>query len=163
EGKTRKQAAGQLGLPEGTVAGRLARAPKMLAKRLTRRGIALSAGALASLLAQQAAAAVLPASVASSTIKAIALGAAGQALGAGGGDGSHRRAPGGSAARAPGGALVWTTVAQLARTLCDSRQDSEEGRRGNRVPIRRETPVRAQAGDSRRRADVRDLERCPPP
>src|SRR6516164_6401664 len=42
EDKTRKEVARQLGCPEGTVAGRLARARAMLANRLTRRGIALS-------------------------------------------------------------------------------------------------------------------------
>ena len=34
EGKTRKEAARQLGLPEGTLAGRLTRGREMLAKRL---------------------------------------------------------------------------------------------------------------------------------
>src|SRR5262249_11436145 len=38
EGKTRKEAAAQLGVPEGTVAGRQARARTMLAKRLARHG-----------------------------------------------------------------------------------------------------------------------------
>src|SRR5262249_41492925 len=47
EGKTRKEAARQLGVPEGTVASRLATARGMLAKWLTRRGVVLSAGALA--------------------------------------------------------------------------------------------------------------------
>src|SRR5260370_30651850 len=45
EDKTRTQAAQQLGVPEGTVAGRLARARVMLAKRLSRHGLAVSGGA----------------------------------------------------------------------------------------------------------------------
>src|ERR1700723_3379314 len=47
EGKTRKEAARQLGCPEGTMAGRLTRARIMLAKRLARHGLALSTGTLA--------------------------------------------------------------------------------------------------------------------
>ena len=83
EGKTRKEAARQLGCPEGTVAGRLARARTMLAKRLTRRGVALSGGALAAVLSQQAASAGVPASVVASTIKAASLLAAGKAAATG--------------------------------------------------------------------------------
>src|SRR4051812_29899908 len=55
EGKTRKEAAHQLGVPEGTVAGRLARARAMLAKRLSRHGLALSSGTLAAVLSENAA------------------------------------------------------------------------------------------------------------
>jgi RNA polymerase sigma factor (sigma-70 family) len=83
EGKTRKEAARQLGVPEGTVAGRLARARTMLANRLVRRGLTLSGGLLAVVLAQNAAAAGVPASVASSTITAASLVAAGEATAAG--------------------------------------------------------------------------------
>jgi RNA polymerase sigma factor (sigma-70 family) len=79
EGKTRREAARQLGVPEGTVAGRLARARTMLAKRLARLGWSKSGGALAAMLAQNAASASVPASVACSTIKAATLFAAGQA------------------------------------------------------------------------------------
>jgi RNA polymerase sigma factor (sigma-70 family) len=50
EGKTRKQAADQLSWPEGTVATRLARGRARLAERLTRRGLALSGGALVNVL-----------------------------------------------------------------------------------------------------------------
>src|SRR5262249_33720659 len=57
EGKTRKEAARELGCPEGTVGGRLARARAMLAKRLAQRGVALSGGALAAVLSQKAASA----------------------------------------------------------------------------------------------------------
>jgi RNA polymerase sigma factor (sigma-70 family) len=79
EGKTRKEAARQLRVPEGTVAGRLARARTMLAKRLTRRGLAMSGGVLAGILSQQAAVAGVPASVVSSTIQAASAFAAGKA------------------------------------------------------------------------------------
>jgi RNA polymerase sigma factor (sigma-70 family) len=78
EGKTRKEAARQLGVPEGTLAARVARARVMLAKRLARQGLALAGGALGMMLAQKAASAGAPTSVASSTIHAASLVAAGQ-------------------------------------------------------------------------------------
>jgi RNA polymerase sigma factor (sigma-70 family) len=77
EGKTRKEAAGQLRCVEGTVASRLVRARALLAKRLTKRGFTLSGGALGALLAQQAASAAVPNSAVASTIKAAGLWAAG--------------------------------------------------------------------------------------
>jgi RNA polymerase sigma factor (sigma-70 family) len=46
EGKSQEQAARLLGCPRGSVAGWLARARNLLHSRLTRRGVALSAGAL---------------------------------------------------------------------------------------------------------------------
>src|SRR5207249_6723472 len=58
ESKTRKEAARQLRVPEGTVAGRLARARTMLARRLARHGLAVSGGALAAVVSEQAAACV---------------------------------------------------------------------------------------------------------
>jgi RNA polymerase sigma factor (sigma-70 family) len=70
EGKTRKEAARQLDIPEGTVAGRLARARTMLAKRLGRRGLRFSGGALGTLLAAQTGSACLPPVVLSATIRA---------------------------------------------------------------------------------------------
>jgi RNA polymerase sigma factor (sigma-70 family) len=81
EGKTRKEAAQLLGCPEGTVAGRLARARVMLAKRLAQRGVTLSGGALAVVLSEKVASAGVPTSVVSSTIKAASLFAAGQTAG----------------------------------------------------------------------------------
>jgi RNA polymerase sigma factor (sigma-70 family) len=81
EGKTRKEAARQLGVPEGTVAGQLARARTMLAKRLARRGLPVSGAALAAVLAQNVASASVPASLLSATIQAVMLVATGQDVG----------------------------------------------------------------------------------
>ncbi len=78
EGKTRKEAARQLALPEGTVASRLARARAMLAKRLAQRGVTLSGGALAALLSQNVTSAGVSISLVSSTIRAATLVAVGQ-------------------------------------------------------------------------------------
>ena len=78
EGRTRKEVACLLGVPEGTVGGRLARARTMLAKRLTQRGVIVSGGVLAAVLWQNVAAAGVPSSVVSSTIKAALCYAAGQ-------------------------------------------------------------------------------------
>jgi RNA polymerase sigma factor (sigma-70 family) len=83
ETRTRQEAARQLGVPEGTVAGRLARARMMLAKRLTRHGLATAGGAVAVALAQDVASAGVPIAVVSNTIKAATAFAAGH--GAGGG------------------------------------------------------------------------------
>jgi hypothetical protein len=83
EGRTRKEIACQLGVPEGTVAGRLARARTMLAKRLIQRGVTLPGGALVAVLAPPAVSAGLPKSVVVSTIKAASLGAAGTAAATG--------------------------------------------------------------------------------
>jgi RNA polymerase sigma factor (sigma-70 family) len=77
EGKTRREAARQLGLPEGTLASRLATARRMLAGRLTKCGVTLSGGALAAALAEGAAA--VPAPWIQATARAAALLAAGQA------------------------------------------------------------------------------------
>jgi RNA polymerase sigma factor (sigma-70 family) len=83
EGKTRKEAARQLGCPEGTVAAHLARGRALLAKRLARHGLAVSSGTVAALLSQSTASGHVPLSVVSSTIKTAVLVAAGQAVAAG--------------------------------------------------------------------------------
>jgi len=77
EGKTRREVAGQLGWPEGTVAGRLATARTMLGKRLARHGLGVSGCVLATMLGQKAAACVST-PVVSATVKAAKLFAAGQ-------------------------------------------------------------------------------------
>jgi RNA polymerase sigma factor (sigma-70 family) len=83
EGKTIKEAAQQLGWPQGTLAGRLARGRKLLAKRLASRGVVLSAGSLATVISQNVASASVPTSLMSSTVKAATMIAAGQAAVAG--------------------------------------------------------------------------------
>ncbi|HEV3145567.1 MAG TPA: sigma-70 family RNA polymerase sigma factor [Gemmataceae bacterium] len=83
QGKSRKAAAQQIGCPEGTVAGRLARARTMLAKRLARHGVTATGAALAAALAEEAASAKVPLAVASGTIKAATIFAAGPAAAGG--------------------------------------------------------------------------------
>src|SRR6516165_1094201 len=72
EGRTRKEVARQLRCPEGTVAGRLARARAMLAKRLCRKGLPLVDGILAAALSREAAASV-PLTVEPVSARAVAL------------------------------------------------------------------------------------------
>jgi RNA polymerase sigma factor (sigma-70 family) len=80
EGKTHKDAARQLGWPQGTLSSRLVRGRHMLARRLTRQGLALSSGALGVVFAQNAASACVPSSLVVSTLNAATLVAAGQAV-----------------------------------------------------------------------------------
>jgi hypothetical protein len=82
EGMSLKDTARLLGCPLGTVASRLARARRLLARRLTRRGLRLSAGAVALVLSQEAFAR-LPAPLVVSTTEAVSSLAAGRAVAAG--------------------------------------------------------------------------------
>src|SRR5262249_50347714 len=68
-GKTHKEAARQLGCPQGTLSSRLVRARVLLARRLARHGLAFSGGSLAVLLSRHAQAGV-PADLFRSTLKA---------------------------------------------------------------------------------------------
>jgi RNA polymerase sigma factor (sigma-70 family) len=70
EGRSRKEAAHQLGLPEGTLSSRLAAARKTLARRMAGYGAAVTAASLEVLFASEACAACVPASLLSSTIRA---------------------------------------------------------------------------------------------
>ncbi len=78
ECRPRREAARQLGLPEGTLASWLATARRMLAGRLAKCGVTLSGGALAVALAEGASAAV-PAPWVGATARAAAEVVAGQA------------------------------------------------------------------------------------
>jgi RNA polymerase sigma factor (sigma-70 family) len=77
EGRTRREAARQLGLSEGTLSSRLARGRCLLARRLAKCGLSLSGGALATAIAEGASARV-PTVLARTTVKAVMLVAAGQ-------------------------------------------------------------------------------------
>ncbi|QEH32587.1 ECF RNA polymerase sigma factor SigE [Aquisphaera giovannonii] len=81
EGRTQKDAASQLGCPPGTVSSRLSRGRAMLASRLTRRGVTLSAASLAASLVREAESASLPAGLIGATAWAASLFAAGGAAG----------------------------------------------------------------------------------
>jgi RNA polymerase sigma factor (sigma-70 family) len=70
EGKSRKEVARLLGVPEGTLSSRLAQAKKRLARRLSRHGLAISGGTLAAALTPGVASACLRAS----TVKAVTAG-----------------------------------------------------------------------------------------
>jgi RNA polymerase sigma-70 factor (ECF subfamily) len=83
EGKTRKAAAHQLGLPVGTLSGRLTTAMRLLAKRLSRHGLALSGGTLAALLSPRMASASVSPSLIGSAVQNATLAMAGQAAATG--------------------------------------------------------------------------------
>jgi RNA polymerase sigma factor (sigma-70 family) len=80
EGKTLKEVARQLAVPQGTVASRLATARAMLAKRLSRRGVVVSAVLPSAVVPSPAASAGVPVAVVSSTIKTATLVAVGQGV-----------------------------------------------------------------------------------
>jgi RNA polymerase sigma factor (sigma-70 family) len=83
EGRSRTEAARQLGIPPGTLATRLTRGRALLARRLIRHGLAVSGGMLATVLSEQGASACRPESLMASTIKAVTSVAAGQAASTG--------------------------------------------------------------------------------
>jgi RNA polymerase sigma factor (sigma-70 family) len=71
EGKTLKEVAQQLAIPQGTVASRLATARAMLAKRLSRRGVL--SGVLLAVVSPPAASSCVPTAVVSSTLETATL------------------------------------------------------------------------------------------
>src|SRR5262249_13410353 len=78
EGKSREDVARELGCKEGTLASRLARARALLQRRLSHRGVTLSAGLCAGALWGHSAPAEVPAELARSTVHA-AIGVVGEA------------------------------------------------------------------------------------
>jgi RNA polymerase sigma factor (sigma-70 family) len=78
EGKSRDQAAEQLGWSPGTLRGRLERARERLRRRLTRRGITLSSILFAYALAESSPSAAMPPALAVATLKAAMFMSAGQ-------------------------------------------------------------------------------------
>jgi RNA polymerase sigma factor (sigma-70 family) len=80
EGQTNDEAARLLDCPRGTIATRLARAREQLRQRLSRRGLALSAGALTILLSENVVSAAAPAILIQQTAQAALLVAGGTAL-----------------------------------------------------------------------------------
>ena len=80
-GRPQREVARELGVPPATLANRLAAARRLLAKRLTARGVALSAGAVAAALGWHAATSAVPPALAASTVKAACAAAAGSAVG----------------------------------------------------------------------------------
>jgi RNA polymerase sigma factor (sigma-70 family) len=78
QGLTHEEAAAQLGWPRGTVAGRLARAKKLLHRRLTRRGVVLGVAGVLGLHTMDLAAAAVPVALVQRTVRTAALAVAGQ-------------------------------------------------------------------------------------
>ena len=80
EGLSRREAAGRLGITEGTLSSRLARAKARLRDRLTRRGLAFSTAILASALTQDVQGVTVPPALVDSTIRIATFVAAGSSL-----------------------------------------------------------------------------------
>jgi RNA polymerase sigma factor (sigma-70 family) len=77
QGQSRREAARQLKVPDGTLSRRLAAGRRLLAERLSRRGVTLSGGALAAALSAGAASAQVAAPLVVATAKAAVFVAAG--------------------------------------------------------------------------------------
>jgi RNA polymerase sigma factor (sigma-70 family) len=80
QGKSLRDAAEQMHVAEGTVGSRLARGREMLARRLARPGVTVSATSLAAVLAEQAASAAVPDALQARTVQVLGQLAAGAAV-----------------------------------------------------------------------------------
>jgi RNA polymerase sigma factor (sigma-70 family) len=74
EGRTRREVARQLGIPDGTLSNRLAAGRQLLAKRLAKLGFPVAGGAVGTWLAEHAAAASVPAPLLSAALGVAATG-----------------------------------------------------------------------------------------
>ena len=83
EGLSRPEAARRLGIPEGTLSSRLARAKAQLRDRLASRGVSLPVAALSAILVREAKATILPLHLLESTVQAATFVAAGPTAAAG--------------------------------------------------------------------------------
>jgi len=87
EGLPRAAAAAKMGIPEGTLSSRLAHARKVLAERLTRRGVTASATAIAAALSRDVHATAVPHTLTNATVHAAVRFAPGGAVPPGGSEG----------------------------------------------------------------------------
>jgi RNA polymerase sigma factor (sigma-70 family) len=109
EGRPRAAAALQLGIPEGTLSSRLNTGRKLLASRLTCRGVTVTGAVLTAILSGNVATAQVPPALAAATRQAAAAFSLGQSVGA----------PSGNAASLAGAVLKglgWARVQALAAT-----------------------------------------------
>jgi RNA polymerase sigma factor (sigma-70 family) len=81
EGRSRKDVARHLSIPEGTLSSRLAMGRQLLARRLGRRGLTLSSAGLAAALSAKAASAAVPPALIAAAVKAGAVALGGPAAG----------------------------------------------------------------------------------